>query len=615
MKITKGCLKQNHSGIVVNGQNPARSCFARPRDPSCFRPSGHGLPGIAVINPPACNLAEGRHRVAVSVWDASCNQRSVTGEVAIASFPSCSDADAQVPPTATLEVGEDPLLVSPGVLPKLRFTQTMKILGMSDLKLEKKVSAAWEPVPGKVLGPKGDLTRFPVESLCQVILRPAGLLEAGQTYRLSWTSALRNTADVPLVAGSREFTISSVTAGPSSAVAGGSVTHVATLGKRVFAAVRLAGTDRWSLGQFEIEGDRIQQIGELFGPLGGTFEMQGVNAMALFEHVPVPGGRPETLLLVTTNPQVGRPELNGVLWAFVVCPEPELGRNVGDLRFAVSLGPGSNGYAPTVDQVNGVIVVPRLVGSTLLISVEKAIRGWSSNMAGQVLNPMGGNLGAILQPFYMANPVDRHSGLNMPMSPGTAWAAALLPTVPGSSSATVDVLMGYTQVPFGGNETGAALRGMPVWRKPYDGATWKSEPPFVGPEGYGMASDRAIPGPATVKAAGTRVAIHRSVRAQEARSQALMTELLSGSREPYRRGDLDPRTRTGRTLVASPCASRSGWRGRFRWAAALDRVGRPASGPRSGHAGRPSARRSGSRGPADPAPRAPTSPPLNGSRH
>ncbi len=201
------------------------------------------------------------------------------------------------------------------------------------------------------------------------------------------------------------------------------------------------------------------------------------------------------------------------MWGYSVCAA-----GAPQLRFAVSLGVGNSSYTPTLDQANGLISLARLNSSVLVVSVEKAIELWNSldprtgttPTPADARNPGGAGQGAIIQPFYLANPTTSPSA-DITLPAGTHWSAVLLPSMSANGSgASVDVAVGYSQSGTGGS--GDALSGVPVWRKPYDagsgGDTWIPESPYVGPATpYGAASDRALKGPAEVTRAGTRLGV------------------------------------------------------------------------------------------------------------
>ncbi|MBL0313016.1 MAG: hypothetical protein IPP78_09960 [Holophagaceae bacterium] len=135
------------------------------------------------------------------------------------------------------------------------------------------------------------------------------------------------------------------------------------------------------------------------------------------------------------------------------------------LRFAVSLGVGNSSYTPTLDQANGLISLARLNSSVLVVSVEKAIELWNSvdprtgttPTPADARNPGGAGQGAIIQPFYLANPTTSPSA-DITLPAGTHWSAVLLPSMSANGSgASVDVAVGYSQSGTGGS--GDALSG------------------------------------------------------------------------------------------------------------------------------------------------------------
>jgi hypothetical protein len=468
-------------------------------------------------------LAEGKHTVLVRAWDQACNAKDATLEVPVSSFGTpCTRVSNVSNPTARMGAGSDKQQVSASALIHVIFDQRMKATTLRNgVGLDRKdVSGSWVPVDIKVYGPNGkELNGFSTDPpTCEVVLKPNSMLEAGAKYRVSWGPRALNELGLGCVPGEDTFTVASWKTGPALALAGESIAQVgAAGGGRAFLTV-LRADKRYALREYDTSGGSWKQLGVDFGPMGtigrpGDAAYQAgkdfgghiVNAMRVFEKVPTGGGATEDLLLLTTSPPFSDPGRQSVLWAYSVC---ETG--VPKLRFTVSIGPGSNGYAVGMDQANGMISVARLTGSVAVISVEKAIRlwnspGWSGGLPTplEATEPAGACVGAIVQPFYLANPEDG-TGIGSALGAGTHWSTAILGGLTETGGPSLDVLVGYSQA--SGDASGIKLSGLPLFRLPYVNGSLVTDAPYKGPTAYGAADDRTVRGPATLTRGAVRLA-------------------------------------------------------------------------------------------------------------
>ncbi len=182
------------------------------------------------------------------------------------------------------------------------------------------------------------------------------------------------------------------------------------------------------------------------------------------------------LLLVTTSPDaIQANNQQSVLWAFNICP----GLPIPELLFAVSLGVGGQGYAPTVDCRDGMILVGRLTNSLLLVDASLAFSGWNQDISGTI-GLVGNNQSAIIQPFWIDDPCYIWTDVsgNETMSSAVHWGVGLLPTAAQANAGSVfQCVVGFTD-PLG-QWRGQALTGIPGVSIPYTaGANYFPSDPF-----------------------------------------------------------------------------------------------------------------------------------------
>ncbi len=292
---------------------------------------------------------------------------------------------------------------------------------------------------------------------------------------------------------------------PTQTLGVGAVRDTAAVGNRVFLAAN--GTiHEWAyeLGQWSPQGNFGDAIDDI------------VRARA-FEDVSLgndANGNPErgALLLVTTNPVPGDENHQSVLWGFRACPKEGASR----MLFAVSLGTGAGGYCPSVDCMDGFVVVGRLTSSMAIIDIAAARRGWEALMAegkgsAVVRQPGGANQKAIIQPFWLMDP-DAPGG--MPSN----WGVGLVPDLSGTGGLQVNVAVGSLD---------AGLRGMPTSIQTSAGGegSWIPRPPFVGSPG-GLDT-RAHVCPLTGNRGATKLAVLRGVEVSDGVSDTPTKKFLA----------------------------------------------------------------------------------------
>lgn len=349
----------------------------------------------------------------------------------------------------------------PDTLVKVQFSEPVKNVSQSTLRLEKLVDSAWISLDGTSLR-LGELEQG--KTLLAWIL-PANLLELDGHYRVVADATITDWDPDPkvLVQAPVEFHVQAHV--PLGSVAM-TARKVVSMGRTVFAVDRSERMHMLLAMDYGLSEQKVF----------GEFQGQGVDAMVAFENAQVAGMKYPGLLLVTTTPGGAAYTQNAVLWGFEFCA------GSGDVNplFSISLGPSMSGYAPGVDYRSGVIAVSRLTGSVALIRLEDAIAKAPAN-GPLAVSPGGFGQGAIFQPFYLSDPdYQFKEGTTTRASSGSNYGVALSP---------VNIEVGGQQylrtvVAYGGDLTAqlknVPIAGLPSFWLPYTaGATYKPVEPFV----------------------------------------------------------------------------------------------------------------------------------------
>lgn len=372
--------------------------------------------------------AEGVRRIDVVVTDASGNKAQMSRTIHILKLTTGDPETTDLTVTMTPEtnVGVDEWI-------KLAFTKSVKI---PDGGVQVSVDGTALLAPYVVR--KGSIT-----DLQRVIyVAPKGAWVRGKLHTLSLQAEGQAVQAL-------QFRVQDVIALGSASISARPTGALAALGNRVFVAVQTSQGAKIEV--FE----RVQGTGQepqlvsvgVFAPTATSgFYGQDITCMKAFRRVPMGSAGRRDLLLVSTTPALGDDNHQGVLWAFNLCDESVLQDSPVPAQvspqFAVSLGPGSSGYSPSLDQRDGLIVVGRLSSSVLLISAASAYEGWF-NMGFENRNmvnaPAGANQASLMQSFYLGNP----EGSVFPAH----WGVGILGSLSaGSDEVPVVVSSGYVGV-------------------------------------------------------------------------------------------------------------------------------------------------------------------------
>lgn len=388
-----------------------------------------------------CNPWAGRHAVDAYLTDTAGNVTHLSRELRLLGADTTPGAGLPgQAPTFSVEVDGGLDNANPDTFINVMFSEPVTGVGAFTLNLFEfqEESSQWSTVPGLLrFGPQGAVTVD--QSLRSLTLVPPGRLRAGARYQVYIPQDLVHDLDVPPKALNQapiEFRVAAATELGSGLAVGPGVLRVTAVGSRMFMSQgSVLRTARLSAGQLKAL--------KTFGPNGegSTFFGQAVIALRAYPQVNCGQGKTLDLLVVTTQPTGADYNLQNVLWGFDACTL--------DLKFAVSIGQGAAGYAPTVDLRDGVMLVGRLTGSLLVVDVAKAIEGWAA-LKGQVTAqaatyPMGANTGAIIQPLYLADPEYTWTeGTSTTASGGAHWGVALVPGIAQSDQDWIRMAVGYS---------------------------------------------------------------------------------------------------------------------------------------------------------------------------
>lgn len=440
-----------------------------------------------------CAPGEGRHWVDAYLTDKAGNATHLRREIRILGIDTTpGEVLLGQAPTFTVDVDGGLDNANPDAFIRVTFSELVSGVDASTLILYEfnEDALTWGKVPGLLMfGPTGAVGRdTKVKSL---LLVPPSRLRAGARYRL-YVSTLITDFDSPPKPVQQlgvEFTVASATELGSGLPVGPGILRVDAIGSRMFMSQGSV------IKTARIKDGKLQGL-RTFGPSGegSNFFGQDVIALRVYPKVNIGNGRMLDLLVATTQPGGTDYNQQCVLWGFDACTL--------ELKFGVSIGQGGAGYAPTVDQRDGVILVGRLTGSLLVVDVAKAIEGWApfKGTPQAATYPMGANAGAMIQPLYLADPEYAWDGGS---SMGAHWGVGLVPGISQSDQNWIRMAVGYSHP--NAQFQGTPMAGIPSAAIAYSpGGLFKPDVPFRAEtvsEGISKtrnappADFRALPGP------------------------------------------------------------------------------------------------------------------------
>jgi len=374
-------------------------------------------------------------------------------------------------PAFTVEVDGGLDTANPDTFIKVVFSELVSGVDASALRLYEfnEDSLTWGRVAGiQVLGATGAVTEE--QKVQNVLIIPPDRLRAGGTYKLYADNSILDFDSPPKPLQNSEVTIkvAPITPFGTGVSVGSGVLRVAAVGSRMFMA-QGSGIKTARLKDGELQGLRS------FGPRGdgSNFFGQDLTALRAYSQVNIGNGQKADLLIATTQASGANYNQQGVLWGFDACTL--------ELKFAVSIGQGAAGYAPSVDQRDGVIVVGRLSSSLLIVDVVKAIEGWEAFKGNPqaATYPVGANAGAIIQSMYLADPDYWWQDGDVSSATGLAhWGVALVPGIAQSDQDWIRMVVGYSHPKA--QFQGAPMTGLPSGVIQYaPGGTYSQDLPFL----------------------------------------------------------------------------------------------------------------------------------------